>query len=60
MIRINRFGIGINSESKIITVTNIAGLRGFNYDAFGDSDCIYVGAYSGHINGEGILDSKNK
>lgn len=60
MIRINRFGIGINSKSKIITLTNISGMKGINYDAFGDSDCIYVGAYSGHINKEGILDSKNK
>lgn len=60
MIRINRFGIGINLRSKIITLTNISGMKGINYDAFGDSDCIYVGAYSGHINKEGILDSKNK
>lgn len=60
MVRISRFGIGINPESKVLTVTNIPDLENVNYDAFGDSDYIYIGAYSGHINKEGMLDSKDK
>lgn len=60
MIRISRFGIGVNPKLKTITLTNIAGMKDINYDAFGDSDYIYVGAYSGHINNEGMLDSQDK